>query len=203
MQAVDTAGVAPMAHAQDVYPAPARGRRHRDRPPRRLPDDGAAGRRRPVSGAESDRITVMSQQTITATRATLPRELCRQTAFQPSKTVRPAQSSGPHRRAQSGAQRLHHRRCRKSLAEARAADALRAAGKAGRSPACPIAHKDIFCAKGWLHHLRLENAAQLRRPYDAHVIAKLQGGRHAVIWARPTWTNSPWARRTRPATSAR
>ncbi|HNA30401.1 MAG TPA: amidase family protein, partial [Thiobacillaceae bacterium] len=38
----------------------------------------------------------------------------------------------------------------RSLAEAAAADARRASGQAGPLTGVPIAHKDIFCAEGWL-----------------------------------------------------
>ena len=52
----------------------------------------------------------------------------------------------------------------KALAPARAADArLARGGTPARSPACPIAHKDLFCAKGWQHDLRVEDARELRR----------------------------------------
>ncbi|MCG7757862.1 MAG: Asp-tRNA(Asn)/Glu-tRNA(Gln) amidotransferase GatCAB subunit A, partial [Nitrosomonas sp.] len=37
-----------------------------------------------------------------------------------------------------------------SLAQARAADQMIAAGQAGLLTGIPIAQKDIFCAKGWL-----------------------------------------------------
>jgi aspartyl-tRNA(Asn)/glutamyl-tRNA(Gln) amidotransferase subunit A len=59
-----------------------------------------------------------------------------------------------------------------TLAEARAADALRAAGRGGPLTGVPIAHKDIFCQTGW--HARcgskmLENFAA---PYDAGLIER-------------------------------
>ena len=38
----------------------------------------------------------------------------------------------------------------KTLAGAKAADALFASGKAGPLTGVPVAHKDIFCANGWL-----------------------------------------------------
>ncbi|MCQ9376125.1 Asp-tRNA(Asn)/Glu-tRNA(Gln) amidotransferase subunit GatA [Methyloversatilis sp. XJ19-13] len=59
-----------------------------------------------------------------------------------------------------------------TLIEARAADALRAEGRAGPLTGVPIAHKDIFCQTGW--HARcgskmLENFAA---PYDAGLIER-------------------------------
>ena len=38
----------------------------------------------------------------------------------------------------------------KSLAQAKAADALIASGKSGPLTGIPVAQKDIFCAEGWL-----------------------------------------------------
>jgi aspartyl-tRNA(Asn)/glutamyl-tRNA(Gln) amidotransferase subunit A len=37
-----------------------------------------------------------------------------------------------------------------TLAQARNADALRAAGKTGPLTGIPLGHKDIFCTEGWL-----------------------------------------------------
>ena len=59
LAAVDTKGVVPMAHAQDVV-LPLRARRgHRDRPPRALPERRAGGGGRAVPGAEGDRVTAV------------------------------------------------------------------------------------------------------------------------------------------------
>ena len=40
-------------------------------------------------------------------------------------------------------------------------------------------------------------------PYDAHVVERFNARRHGARSARPTWTSSRWARRTRTRTSAR
>ncbi len=62
----------------------------------------------------------------------------------------------------------------KTLAEASAADALRAAGKAGPLTGMPIAHKDIFCAEGWLTTCGSKMLHNFVSPYDAHVIEQFK-----------------------------
>ncbi len=58
----------------------------------------------------------------------------------------------------------------KSLAQAQAADALIAAGKAGPLTGIPVAQKDIFCAEGWLSTCGSKMLHNFVSPYDAHVI---------------------------------
>ncbi len=58
----------------------------------------------------------------------------------------------------------------KSLAQARAADALIAAGKSAPLTGIPIAQKDIFCARGWLSTCGSKMLSNFVSPYDAHVI---------------------------------
>ena len=58
----------------------------------------------------------------------------------------------------------------RTLAAARAADATLAAGKGGPLTGVPVAHKDIFCAEGWLTTCGSKMLANFRAPYDAHVI---------------------------------
>ena len=60
-----------------------------------------------------------------------------------------------------------------SLAQARAADQLRAAGRAQPLTGVPIAQKDIFCAKGWLTTCGSKMLANFVSPYDAHVVERL------------------------------
>ncbi len=58
----------------------------------------------------------------------------------------------------------------KTLAEAAAADALRASGRGGLLTGVPIAHKDLFCTEGWLTTCASKMLANFVSPYDAHVI---------------------------------
>ena len=58
----------------------------------------------------------------------------------------------------------------RTLAEARAADALRTTGQGGPLTGVPIAHKDSFCAEGWLTTCGSKMLSNFVSPYDAHVI---------------------------------
>ncbi len=60
----------------------------------------------------------------------------------------------------------------RTLAQAQAADARRAAGNAGTLTGVPLAHKDIFCAKGWLTTCGSKMLANFVAPYDAHVVER-------------------------------
>ena len=66
----------------------------------------------------------------------------------------------------------------KTLADAAAADARRAAGSVGKPAGpltgVPIAHKDIFCAEGWLTTCGSKMLSNFVSPYDAHVIEQFK-----------------------------
>ncbi len=69
----------------------------------------------------------------------------------------------------------------KSLAQARAADAQIAAGKAQPLTGIPVAHKDIFCAKGWLTTCGSKMLANFVSPYDAHVVERLNAAGAVIL----------------------
>ncbi len=58
----------------------------------------------------------------------------------------------------------------RSLNDARAADARRAAGESGPLLGIPVAHKDIFCTQGMTTSCGSRMLAAFVAPYDAHVI---------------------------------
>ncbi len=60
----------------------------------------------------------------------------------------------------------------RTLAQAGAADAQRAAGRASLLTGVPIAHKDIFCTRGWLTTCGSRMLANFVAPYDAHVVER-------------------------------
>lgn len=60
----------------------------------------------------------------------------------------------------------------KTLAQAKAADALIAAGTATELTGVPIAQKDIFCAKSWKTTCGSKMLENFTAPYDAHVVAQ-------------------------------
>ena len=69
----------------------------------------------------------------------------------------------------------------KTLEQARAADAQIAAGKAQPLTGIPVAHKDIFCAKGWLTTCGSKMLANFVSPYDAHVVERLNAAGAVIL----------------------
>ena len=68
----------------------------------------------------------------------------------------------------------------KSLVQAKAADARIARGEAAPLTGIPVAHKDLFCAKGWRTTCGSGILENFVAPYDAHVIEQF-GRAGAVI----------------------
>ena len=58
----------------------------------------------------------------------------------------------------------------KTLAQAREADARIARGEGGPITGVPVAHKDLFCARGWRTTCGSRMLSDFVSPYDAHVI---------------------------------
>ena len=68
----------------------------------------------------------------------------------------------------------------KTLAMASEADARIARGDHGPLTGIPVAHKDIYCARGWLTTCGSKMLSNFVSPYDAHVIERF-GAAGAVI----------------------
>ncbi|MCG6877052.1 MAG: Asp-tRNA(Asn)/Glu-tRNA(Gln) amidotransferase subunit GatA [Betaproteobacteria bacterium] len=69
----------------------------------------------------------------------------------------------------------------RSLEQARAADARIAAGHAGPLTGIPVAHKDIFVAKGWPSTCGSRMLASFVSPYDAHVVERFNDAGAVVL----------------------
>jgi aspartyl-tRNA(Asn)/glutamyl-tRNA(Gln) amidotransferase subunit A len=68
-----------------------------------------------------------------------------------------------------------------SLAQARAADERIAEGRAGPLTGIPVAHKDLFCAKGWRTTCGSRMLANFVSPYDAHVIEQFNAAGAVIL----------------------
>ena len=69
----------------------------------------------------------------------------------------------------------------KSVAQAALADARIARGEAAPLTGIPIAHKDIFCAKGWLTTCASKMLSNFTAPYDAHVIERFNAAGAVIL----------------------
>ena len=68
-----------------------------------------------------------------------------------------------------------------SLAQARAADARIARGEAQPLTGIPVAHKDIWCTKGWLTTCGSRMLSNFVAPYDAHVIERFNDAGAVIV----------------------
>ena len=68
-----------------------------------------------------------------------------------------------------------------SLAQAQAADRLLAGGRGEPLTGIPIAHKDIFCTKGWLTTCGSKMLHNFISPYDAHVIEQCNAAGTVIL----------------------
>ncbi|MSQ59290.1 MAG: Asp-tRNA(Asn)/Glu-tRNA(Gln) amidotransferase subunit GatA [Betaproteobacteria bacterium] len=68
-----------------------------------------------------------------------------------------------------------------TLAQARAADERRARGEDHPLLGIPLAHKDLYCAEGWLTTCGSRMLANFRAPYDAHVIERFKASGAVIL----------------------
>jgi aspartyl-tRNA(Asn)/glutamyl-tRNA(Gln) amidotransferase subunit A len=169
MQAVDTTGVEPMAHAQDLAQ-----RLRADASPRPtargLPGGRAGNRGRPLPRAEGDRM-IDQRSAAELSQALAQGNLQRRT--DPAYLDRIAAP-------QPEAQRLHHRRPRKAWP--RRGPPTPARRRQSRPlTGIPLAQKDIFCAKGWLTTCGSKMLANFVSPYDATVIERFAAAGMVIL----------------------
>ena len=69
----------------------------------------------------------------------------------------------------------------KSLEQARAADQRIARGDAQPLTGIPVAHKDLFCAKGWRTTCASKILENFVAPYDAHVIEQFNAAGAVIL----------------------
>ena len=69
----------------------------------------------------------------------------------------------------------------KSLAQAAAADARLAGSSAHRLTGIPVAHKDLFCARGWRTTCGSKILSNFIAPYDAHVIEQFNAAGAVIL----------------------
>ena len=153
LEAADTASVAPMAHplpglSQRLRPDVVTETDHHER----VPGERPAGGRRPVPGAEGDRMSELHHH---FPGRSSPRDCGRGASRASSWCARCLARIDAHQSALNAFISVTREQ---ALKQAEAADRALAAGEGGALTGVPIAHKDIFCTAGRAHHLRLAHA---------------------------------------------
>src|SRR5262249_48092070 len=69
----------------------------------------------------------------------------------------------------------------RSLEQAQAADVKLAAGSGQPLTGIPVAHKDIFCAQGWLTTCGSKMLSNFVAPYDAHVVERFNAAGAVIL----------------------
>lgn len=69
----------------------------------------------------------------------------------------------------------------RALASARAADARRSRGEGGPLTGIPLAHKDLFCARGWRTTCGSRMLEKFVAPYDAHIVERLEAAGTVLV----------------------
>ena len=155
----------PLAAIAGRRAAPARRRRHRDRPARGQPAQRAGGRGRPVPRAEGDRMSAVAARARRV--AELGRALARARRSRASKLD--AAPASTRIAAHDELERLPRGRRRRRAARRRAPP-TRASPRGDAAPliGMPIAHKDIFVTRGLPHHRRLARCSRATAARSTH-----------------------------------
>ncbi len=196
LQAVDTTGIEPMAHAQNWSSGCG---------PMRSPRPTSASCSSRVAPAVEDGLYLVPQRHRVSLARTPP---------SPSFPPRSRRAKVSSRRAHARMPRAHRERStalnafitvdrrRASQAQARRRARARRATP-GRSPASRSRTRTCSCTRGAAHDLRLAHARELHEPLTTRTWSSGSSAPARCSSARPTWTSSRWARRARPRTSAR